>query len=170
MTKGFVFLCVLDRDKDNDGDDEGREGVFAQWLRSKCLSSTIKSSLANLQGALANTGNYTHTIYIMFAQGQFFEVDSVEGGTSLTGSTGSSPQDVLSAARLGLSRLLDHLLGQSDAPSRRVCGVALGFRPRLSPNRLTPPQPNTKVADPVDTLPGFTVVKAQTLKKMDCKV
>ncbi|XP_035989880.1 coiled-coil domain-containing protein 171 isoform X2 [Fundulus heteroclitus] len=66
--------------KDENG--EGAEGVCARWLRSKSLPSVVLSSMADLQGALANTA--------------------------------SSPPDVISAARSGLSRLLDHLLDQSD--------------------------------------------------------
>lgn len=61
MTIAFVFLCVLDNDDDG---DEGRKGLCARWLRSKCLSSTIKSSMADLQGALAHTGDYKHTHYV----------------------------------------------------------------------------------------------------------
>ncbi|XP_041821691.1 LOW QUALITY PROTEIN: coiled-coil domain-containing protein 171-like, partial [Chelmon rostratus] len=44
-------------DKDDDDGDEGREGVCARWLRSKRLSSTILSSMADLQRALAHTGS-----------------------------------------------------------------------------------------------------------------
>ncbi|KAF7643831.1 hypothetical protein LDENG_00232420 [Lucifuga dentata] len=65
--------------------EEGREGACLQWLRSKNLSSTILSSMANLQGALACTG--------------------------------SSPPDVMSAARAGLSCLLEHILNQSEVAS-----------------------------------------------------
>lgn len=39
--------------------DEAAEGVCARWLRSERLSSIILSSMCDLQGALANTGNYT---------------------------------------------------------------------------------------------------------------
>ncbi|XP_042257973.1 coiled-coil domain-containing protein 171-like [Thunnus maccoyii] len=64
--------------------------------------------------------------------------------------TGSSPSDVMSAARSGLSRLLDHLLNQDrrDAASRLSCSGAdedtLTGRLRLGLNRLTPPQTNMK--------------------------
>ncbi|XP_067435637.1 coiled-coil domain-containing protein 171-like [Thunnus thynnus] len=62
--------------------------------------------------------------------------------------TGSSPSDVMSAARSGLSRLLDHLLNQSDAASRLSRSGAdedtLTGRLRLGLNRLTPPQTNMK--------------------------
>ncbi|XP_044040414.1 coiled-coil domain-containing protein 171-like [Siniperca chuatsi] len=106
---------VASTDKDDD-DDEGREGAFARWLRSKRLSSAILSSMADLQRALAHTG--------------------------------SSPADVMSAARSGLSRLLVHLLDQSDAASgpspRGVDEDTLCGRLRLGLSRLTPPQPDMK--------------------------
>ncbi|XP_074480289.1 uncharacterized protein ccdc171 [Sebastes fasciatus] len=57
--------------------------------------------------------------------------------------TGSAPPDVTSAARSALSRLLDHLLDQSDAASS-VGEDTLSGRLRLGLSRLTPPQPNTK--------------------------
>ncbi|XP_039996621.1 coiled-coil domain-containing protein 171-like isoform X2 [Xiphias gladius] len=102
---------ILSADNDDDG-DEGRKGLCARWLRSKCLSSTIKSSMADLQGALAHTG--------------------------------SSPPDMMSAARSGLSRLLDHLFDQSDAASSRADEDTPSGRLRLGLDSLTPPQPNIK--------------------------
>ncbi|XP_038587042.1 coiled-coil domain-containing protein 171-like [Micropterus salmoides] len=96
---------------DKDGDDEG---ACARWLLSKCLASTILSSVADLQRALAHTG--------------------------------SSPPDVMSAARSGLSRLLDHLLDQSDAASSMSpCRVdTLSGRLGLGLSRRSPPQPHMK--------------------------
>ncbi|XP_071315951.1 coiled-coil domain-containing protein 171-like isoform X2 [Trachinotus anak] len=102
-----VLSAGLDKDDDDDGGDEGRNGVCARWLRSKRLSSTIMSSMADLQGALAHT-------------------------------------DVMSAARLGLSRLLDHLLDQSEETCCRADEDTLSGRLTLGLNRLTPPQPNMK--------------------------
>uniref|UniRef100_A0A4W6ERL4 Coiled-coil domain containing 171 n=2 Tax=Lates calcarifer TaxID=8187 RepID=A0A4W6ERL4_LATCA len=90
--------------QDSRADEDDGEGVCSRWLCSKSLSSTIMSSMADLQGALTHTG--------------------------------SSPSDVKSAARSALSRLLDHLLHQSDAASSRVDEDSL--------HRPTPPQPNTK--------------------------
>uniref|UniRef100_A0A3Q3LK77 Coiled-coil domain containing 171 n=2 Tax=Mastacembelus armatus TaxID=205130 RepID=A0A3Q3LK77_9TELE len=91
---------------------DGRERMCARWLRSKGFSSTVLSSMVDLQGALTRTG--------------------------------SSPPDVMSAARSGLSRLLDKLLDQSDAASCRVDGDTLSARLRLGLNRMKPPQPNMK--------------------------
>ncbi|XP_053271862.1 coiled-coil domain-containing protein 171 [Pleuronectes platessa] len=99
-------------DEDHDG-DEGREGVCARWLRSKCLSSIIMSCMADLQGALAHTD--------------------------------SAPPKVMAAAHSGLSRLLDHLLTQSDTVS---C-------------RLTPPQLNLKAL--VSTLQQHFLLFSQRL-------
>ncbi|XP_035526189.1 coiled-coil domain-containing protein 171-like [Morone saxatilis] len=119
---------VLSTDKDGDGG--GREGVCARWLRSKCLSSTILSSVADLQGALTHTG--------------------------------SSPADVMSASRSALSRLLDHLLDQSDATS--CCGSdeeTLSGRLRLGLNKVTPPRPNMKTL--VSTLQQHFLLFSQRL-------
>ncbi|XP_060922636.1 coiled-coil domain-containing protein 171-like [Limanda limanda] len=98
---------------EDDGGDEGRDGVCARWLRSKSLSSTIMSCMADLQGALAHTG--------------------------------SAPPKVMAAAHSGLSRLLDHLLNQSDTVS---C-------------RLTPPQLNLKAL--VSTLQQHFLLFSQRL-------
>ncbi|XP_022622384.1 coiled-coil domain-containing protein 171, partial [Seriola dumerili] len=108
-TRKGQYMSSADKD---DGGDEGRAGVCARWLRSKRLSSTIVSSMADLQGALTHTG--------------------------------SSPPDLMSAARSGLSRLLVHLLDQSDAASHRVDEETLSGRLRHGLNRLTPSQPNMK--------------------------
>ncbi|TDG99369.1 hypothetical protein EPR50_G00193600 [Perca flavescens] len=62
--------------------------------------------------------------------------------------TGSSPPDVTSVARSALSRLLDHLLDQSDVGSSlspsRADEDTLSGRLRLGLSRLTPPLPSTK--------------------------
>ncbi|XP_058482008.1 coiled-coil domain-containing protein 171-like [Solea solea] len=108
----------------NYGGDEGREVVCARWLRSKRLSSTIVSSMADLQGALAHTG--------------------------------SAPPDVTSAARLGLSRLLDHFLNQSHMSSGEAGGVTLSQRLRLTPSR-----PNMKAL--VSTLQQHFLLFSQRL-------
>ncbi|XP_051250965.1 coiled-coil domain-containing protein 171 isoform X2 [Dicentrarchus labrax] len=118
---------VLSTDKDDGG---GPDGVCARWLRSKCLSSIILSSVVDLQGALTHTG--------------------------------SSPADVMSASRSALSRLLDHLLDQSDATSR--CGLnedTLSSRLRLGLNKVTPPRPNTKTL--VSTLQQHFLLFSQRL-------
>ncbi|AWO97302.1 putative coiled-coil domain-containing protein 171-like [Scophthalmus maximus] len=108
-----------------DEDDGGREGVYARWIRSKRLSSTIVSSMADLQGALEDNG--------------------------------SSPPDVTAAARSSLSRLLDHLLDQSDAASRRADdgGNTLSWRLKL------PPRTNTKAL--VSTLQQHFLLFSQRL-------
>ncbi|XP_034424677.1 coiled-coil domain-containing protein 171-like [Hippoglossus hippoglossus] len=106
-------LKVQNKPDDDDGGDEGREGVCARWLRSKGLSSTIISCMADLQGALAHAD--------------------------------SAPPKVMSAAHSGLSRLLDHLLNQSDTVS---C-------------RLTPPQLNLKAL--VSTLQQHFLLFSQRL-------
>ncbi|KAM7366641.1 hypothetical protein PAMP_016062 [Pampus punctatissimus] len=59
--------------------------------------------------------------------------------------SGSSPPDVMSAARSALSRLLDHLLNESDKASGRMDEDSLTGRLRLGLNRLTPPRPDMKV-------------------------
>ncbi|KAF3698175.1 Coiled-coil domain-containing protein 171 [Channa argus] len=97
--EGQLLLCT---DK-----DRGREDECSRWLRSKRLSFTILSSMADLQGALAHA-------------------------------------DVMSAARSGLSRLLDYLLDQSDAVSYRVYEGTLSSRLRLGLNRVMPQQPEMK--------------------------
>ncbi|XP_026224994.1 coiled-coil domain-containing protein 171 [Anabas testudineus] len=109
------------------GEDEGREGACARWLHCKGLASTILSSMADLQGALARTG--------------------------------SSPPDVMSAARFGLSRLLDHLLGQSDKASHRVNEDTLCGRLRLGLTKLT--QPDMKAL--VSTLQQHFLLFSQRL-------
>ncbi|KAM4536511.1 uncharacterized protein ccdc171 [Odontesthes bonariensis] len=60
--------------------------------------------------------------------------------------TGSAPSNVISAARSGLSRLLDHLLDQSDSSvlSGRADECSLSSRLRLGLDRLTAPKPDTK--------------------------
>ncbi|XP_072232835.1 coiled-coil domain-containing protein 171-like [Leuresthes tenuis] len=60
--------------------------------------------------------------------------------------TGSTPSNVISAARSGLSRLLDHLPDQSDSSilSGRADEDSLSSRLRLGLDRLTAPQPDTK--------------------------
>ncbi|XP_069375066.1 coiled-coil domain-containing protein 171 isoform X2 [Paralichthys olivaceus] len=112
---GALAVCVCgettlkDQNKSDEEDGgKGREGVFARWLRSKCLFSTIISCMADLQGALAHI-------------------------------------EVMSAAHSGLSRLLDHLLNQSDTVS---C-------------RLTPPQLNLKAL--VSTLQQHFLLFSQRL-------
>ncbi|XP_070849134.1 coiled-coil domain-containing protein 171 [Chaetodon trifascialis] len=101
--------------------DEGREGVCVRWLRCKRLSSTVLSSMADLQGALAHTG--------------------------------SSPPDVMSASRSALSRLLDHILDQSDTASCRLDEDTL--------SRPTPPQPDVKAL--VSTLQQHFLLFSQRL-------
>ncbi|XP_070711254.1 coiled-coil domain-containing protein 171 [Pempheris klunzingeri] len=118
-----------DKDGDDGGGDEGRAGVCARWLRSKRLSSTILSSMADLQGALAHTG--------------------------------SSPPDVMSAARSALSRLLDHLLDQSDAAAGPSPHGEDEDRLRLDLRRRTPPQPSVKAL--VSTLQQHFLVFSQRL-------
>ncbi|KAM7376891.1 hypothetical protein PAMA_013590 [Pampus argenteus] len=59
--------------------------------------------------------------------------------------SGSSPPAVMSAARSALSRLLDHLLNQSDGASGSVDEDSLTGRLKLGLNRLTPPWPDMKV-------------------------
>uniref|UniRef100_A0A3Q3J543 Coiled-coil domain containing 171 n=1 Tax=Monopterus albus TaxID=43700 RepID=A0A3Q3J543_MONAL len=108
---------------------ESREELCARWLRSKCLSSTILSSMADLQGALSHTG--------------------------------SSPQNVTSAARSALSRLLDHLFHQSDVASCREDVDTLSGLLRLGLNRLTPPRPDVKTL--VSTLQQHFLLFSQRL-------
>nr|XP_046236006.1 coiled-coil domain-containing protein 171-like [Scatophagus argus] len=120
--------------KDDDGDDEGRQGACARLLRSKCLTSTVLSSMAYLQGVLAHRG--------------------------------SSPQDVMSASRSALSRLLGYLLDQSGtASSLSDCGpgedTRLSSRMRLGPSRPTPPRPNVKAL--VSTLQQHFLLFSQRL-------
>lgn len=139
--KRFLFVCLC-----KDG-DEGREGVCARWLRSKRVSSTILSCMADLQGALAHTGN----IYMNVQHVCLYWISSAwfSSWKSLSDPLGSSPPDVTSVAHSGLSRLLDHLLDQSDAASSlspcRADEDTLSGRLRLGLSRLTPPQPNMKV-------------------------
>ncbi|XP_067379209.1 coiled-coil domain-containing protein 171-like isoform X1 [Channa argus] len=119
--EGQLLLCT---DK-----DRGREDECSRWLRSKRLSFTILSSMADLQGALAHAG--------------------------------SSPLDVMSAARSGLSRLLDYLLDQSDAVSYRVYEGTLSSRLRLGLNRVMPQQPEMKAL--VSTLQEHFLLFSQRL-------
>ncbi|XP_076580925.1 coiled-coil domain-containing protein 171 isoform X2 [Chaetodon auriga] len=105
----------------DEDDDEGREGVCARWLRSKRLSSTVLSSMADLQGVLTGTG--------------------------------SSPPDVMSASRSALSRLLDHILDQSDTARCRLDEDTL--------SRPTPPQPDMKAL--VSTLQQHFLLFSQRL-------
>ena len=76
--------------------------------------------------------------------------------STLSDSAGSSPPDVMSASRSALSRLLDHLLNQSEVPSSLShCTLdkdTLSGRLRLGLSRLTPPQPNTKVSNTLVSL------------------
>ncbi|XP_036968760.1 coiled-coil domain-containing protein 171 [Acanthopagrus latus] len=78
---------------------------------------------------------------------------------------GSSPPDVMSASRSALSRLLDHLLNQSEVPSSLShCTLdkdTLSGRLRLGLSRLTPPQPNTKAL--VSTLQQHFLLFSQRL-------
>ncbi|XP_042337772.1 coiled-coil domain-containing protein 171-like, partial [Plectropomus leopardus] len=79
--------------------------------------------------------------------------------------TGSSPPDVTSAARSALSRLLDHLLDQSDAASGaspcRVDEDTLSGRLRVGLSRLTPLQPDIKAL--VSTLQQHFLLFSQRL-------
>ena len=89
----------------------------------------------------------THVSIETAAQLQFCRHDT--SLSTLSDSVGSSPPDVMSASRSALSRLLDHLHDQSEAPSSlshcRLDEDTLSSRLRLGLSRLTPPQPNTKV-------------------------
>ncbi|XP_013132632.2 coiled-coil domain-containing protein 171 isoform X2 [Oreochromis niloticus] len=92
---------------------DGHEGLCARLFGSKRLSSTILTSMSELQGALADSG--------------------------------SSPPLLISVACSGLSRLLDHVLDQSES-SLSSCGIneeTLSSRMRLGLS-LTSPQPDTK--------------------------
>lgn len=53
------------------GKDEGREEACSRWLLSKCLSSIILSSMADLQGALARTGKQTRSHINTYIQAVF---------------------------------------------------------------------------------------------------
>ncbi|XP_062301354.1 coiled-coil domain-containing protein 171-like, partial [Scomber scombrus] len=103
-------------DDDDDDDDEGDEG------RGKACARWLRSkylSSAILSSMSDLQGALTHT--------------------------GSSPPDVMSAARSAMSRLLDHLLSQSDAaPRSREDEQTLTGRLRLGLNTLTPPRPDMK--------------------------
>ncbi|XP_069544640.1 coiled-coil domain-containing protein 171, partial [Brachyistius frenatus] len=92
-------------------DDADDSGDIVRWLRSKRLSSSIRSCMSGLQGALVRSG--------------------------------SSHPHVISAARSGLSRLLDVLLNQS-ASGGGADEDTLSGRLRLGLSRLTPPQPDAK--------------------------
>lgn len=85
------------------------------------------SCMADLQEVLAHTGKNR------LSQTDHFDLQMVTESIDLF--LGSSPPDVMSAARTGLSRLLDHLLNQSDSPS---CVE----KDMLTLSRLTPWQPN----------------------------
>ncbi|KAK2863391.1 hypothetical protein Q5P01_002924 [Channa striata] len=74
---------------------------------------------------------------------------------------GSSPLDVMSAARSGLSRLLDHLLDQSDVASCRVDEDTLSSRLRLGLSRVTPQQADVKIL--VSTLQEHFLLFSQRL-------
>lgn len=69
--------------------------------------------------------------------------------STLSDSVGSTPPDVMSASRSALSRLLNHLLDQSEVHSSlshcRLDEDTLSSRLKLGLSRLTPPHPNTKV-------------------------
>ncbi|XP_078020537.1 uncharacterized protein ccdc171 [Epinephelus lanceolatus] len=79
--------------------------------------------------------------------------------------TGSTPLDVMSAARSALSRLLDHLLDQSEAASSvspcRVDEDTLSGRLRLGLSRLTPLQRDMKAL--VSTLQQHFLLFSQRL-------
>ncbi|XP_075941168.1 coiled-coil domain-containing protein 171 [Anarhichas minor] len=75
--------------------------------------------------------------------------------------TGSAPPDVTSAARSALSRLLDRLLDQSDAPSGLSDEDTLSGRLRLGLSRRTPPRPNMKTL--VSTLQQHFLLFSQRL-------
>ncbi|KAL7375433.1 hypothetical protein ABVT39_017153 [Epinephelus coioides] len=79
--------------------------------------------------------------------------------------TGSAPLDVMSAARSALSRLLDHLLDQSEAASSvstcRVDEDTLSGRLRLGLSRLTPLQRDMKAL--VSTLQQHFLLFSQRL-------
>uniref|UniRef100_A0A3B5M1Y0 Coiled-coil domain containing 171 n=1 Tax=Xiphophorus couchianus TaxID=32473 RepID=A0A3B5M1Y0_9TELE len=80
------------------------ERVFSRWLRSKSLSAIILSSMVDLQGALADSGN--QSVYVSLRP-----ISSSTQNPPL--SPDSSPAHVMAAARSGFSRLLDQLLDQS---------------------------------------------------------
>ncbi|KAJ4918614.1 hypothetical protein JOQ06_027848 [Pogonophryne albipinna] len=79
--------------------------------------------------------------------------------------SGSSPPDVMPLARSALSRLLDHLLDQSEAesglPGSGLDEDSLSGRLRGGLNRVTPPQPDSKAL--VSTLQQHFLVFSQRL-------
>ncbi|XP_034722100.1 coiled-coil domain-containing protein 171-like, partial [Etheostoma cragini] len=95
----------------------------------------------------------------------------LQGALAHTGSSppGSSPPDVTSLARSALSRLLDHLLDQSDAASSlspsRADEDTLSGRLRRGLSRLTPPKPNTKAL--VSTLQQHFLLFSQRLHSVE---
>ncbi|CAK6979710.1 coiled-coil domain-containing protein 171-like [Scomber scombrus] len=122
-------------DKDDDDDDEGDEG------RGKACARWLRSkylSSAILSSMSDLQGALTHT--------------------------GSSPPDVMSAARSAMSRLLDHLLSQSDAaPRSGEDEQTLTGRLRLGLNTLTPPRPDMKVYALVSSLQQHFLLFSQRL-------
>ncbi|PWA28102.1 hypothetical protein CCH79_00018260 [Gambusia affinis] len=100
---GSVCVCAAPRTAALKG-AEVPEGVFSRWLRSKSVSAIILSSMADLQGALADSGNQPVSV----------SHRPIRSSTqSLSLSPASSPAHVMAAARSGFSRLLDQLLDQS---------------------------------------------------------
>ncbi|XP_040887530.1 coiled-coil domain-containing protein 171-like [Toxotes jaculatrix] len=89
--------------KDDDDGDEGREGVCARWLRSKRLSSTIMSSMADLQGALGHTGS-SHPDVMSAARSSFSRLLHYLLDQSGTASCSVGEDTLSGRLRLGLNR------------------------------------------------------------------
>lgn len=132
---------------------EGREGAAARLFRSKRLSCTILTAMADLQGALARSGNppgppatHTHTLTV-HSMYTVLHRDLLHTVLCLTEYLGSSPPLLISAASSGLSRLLDYLLNQSESGSTSCSPdeATLSGRLQLGLSGLTSPQPDIKV-------------------------
>lgn len=147
--RNFSFFFYLDKKL-----TDGREGLCARLFGSKRLSSTILTSMSDLQEALGDSGNHKHTR--MHTQTNTPKHKQTNTHThrppqkNLVSfvSRDSSPPLLLSVACASLSRLLDLLLDQSES-SLSSCGVkeeTLSSRMRLGLSSLTSLQSDTKVA------------------------
>ncbi|KAK1890192.1 Coiled-coil domain containing protein 171, partial [Dissostichus eleginoides] len=136
------------------------------------LSSSLTSDLSLLRGeascflwaCVLLGGALTHTHLRLQQKGGGCSATETQEGQN-TPTTGSSPPDVTPLARSALSRLLDHLLDQSDAesglPGSGLDEDSLSGRLRGGLNRVTPPQPDSKAL--VSTLQQHFLVFSQRL-------
>ncbi|RVE60871.1 hypothetical protein OJAV_G00185160 [Oryzias javanicus] len=150
VERGGATVCVCADSvtaaaKGQDSPQTDKDGVCARWLQSQQFSSAVLSSMSDLRGALALSGNLA-TEELHHSQTE-----------DISDPRGSSHPAVIPAARSGLSRLLDHLFSQSASSGPESEQNSLSDRLR----RQTPTKPDLQAL--VSTLQQHFLLFSQRL-------